>query len=242
MILYPAIDLRHGKCVRLQQGRFDRETVYADDPIVVAGNFAGAGATWLHIVDLDGTKDGTAAQSDLVRRIAAAAPLKVQTGGGIRSEALIQGHLDAGIARIVIGSLALTNPGLATGWLSRFGADRIVLALDVKAGDDGDWHVATHGWQTDSRQTLFAVLDGYAGVGLQHLLCTDIGRDGTLKGPSLALYQEIRSRYPNIQLQASGGVASLEDLRALRQTGVAGAVVGRALYEGKFTLDAALAL
>ncbi|MGH6962237.1 MAG: HisA/HisF-related TIM barrel protein, partial [Dongiaceae bacterium] len=186
MILYPAIDLRHGKCVRLHQGRFDRETVYANDPIIVAGEFAGAGAAWLHVVDLDGAKDGTAAQSELIRRIAAATPLKVQTGGGIRSEALIQDHLDAGIARVVIGSLALTNPGLATAWLGRFGADRIVLALDVKAGEDGAWHVATHGWQTDSRRTLFAVLDNYAEAGLRHLLCTDIGRDGTLTGPSLA--------------------------------------------------------
>jgi len=241
MIVYPAIDLRQGKCIRLQQGRFDQATTYADDPLAVARGFAEAGATWLHVVDLDGAKDGNAAQSDLILRIAAESGLKVQTGGGIRSEAQIRAYLDGGVARVVIGSLALTNPGLVSAWLRDFGRDRIVLALDVKPVDDGSWHVATHGWQKDSGRTLAAVIDDFGPAALRHLLCTDVARDGLLAGPNVALYREIRAAYPALELQASGGVASLDDLVTLKATGAAGVVVGKALYERRFTMAEALA-
>jgi phosphoribosylformimino-5-aminoimidazole carboxamide ribotide isomerase len=240
MIIYPAIDLRHGRCVRLSQGRFNQVTTYAGDPLTVARDFAAAGAAWLHVVDLDGAKDGNAAQTDLVRRIAADSGLKVQTGGGIRSEDQISGHLDAGIARVVIGSLALTNPGLVATWLDRFGRDRIVLALDVKSEEDR-WHVTTHGWQKDSGKTLFEVIDEYGAAYLRHLLCTDVARDGLLGGPNVALYCEIHARYPKLAVQASGGVAGIADLAALKKAGAAGAVVGKALYEGRVTLAEALA-
>ena len=241
MIVYPAIDLRQGKCVRLQQGRFDQVTTYADDPLAVARAYAAEGAAWLHVVDLDGAKDGNAAQTDLILRIAAEVGLKVQTGGGIRSEKQIQAYLDGGVARVVIGSLALTNPGLVGAWLGEFGRDRIVLALDVRPAEDGSWHVATHGWQKDSGKTLTAVIDEFGVASLRHLLCTDVARDGLLAGPNLALYQEIRSAYPGLELQASGGVASLDDLQVLKAAGVAGVVVGKALYEKRFTLAEALA-
>ena len=240
MIVYPAIDLRHGRCVRLSQGRFNQVTTYSGDPLTVARDFAAAGAAWLHVVDLDGAKDGNAAQTDLIRRIAADSGLKVQTGGGIRSEDQISGHLDAGIARVVIGSLALTNPGLVATWLDRFGRDRIVLALDVKSEEDR-WHVTTHGWQKDSGKTLFEVIDEYGAAYLRHLLCTDVARDGLLGGPNVALYREIHVRYPKLAVQASGGVAGIADLAALREAGAAGAVVGKALYEGRLTLAEALA-
>jgi phosphoribosylformimino-5-aminoimidazole carboxamide ribotide isomerase len=241
MIIYPAIDLRQGKCVRLRQGRFDQSTTYADDPIAVARAYADAGAEWLHVVDLDGAKDGSAAQPALIRRIAAEAGLKLQTGGGIRSEAQISGYLEGGIERVVIGSLALTNPGLVASWLDRFGRARIALALDVKPAGAGDWHVASHGWQKDSGRSLFAVIDEYGAENLEHLLCTDVDRDGLLGGPNLDLYREVRGRHPDLAVQASGGVASLTDLAALRQVGVAGAVIGKALYENRFTLAEALA-
>jgi len=239
VIVYPAIDLRQGKCVRLSQGRFDRATTYADDPLTVARDFAAAGATWLHVIDLDGAKDGNAAQTELIKRITADSGLKVQTGGGIRSEDQIHAYLECGIARVVIGSLALTNPGLVATWLDRFGRDRVVLALDVKP-DNGGWRVTTHGWQKDSGKTLFDVIDEYGAAYLRHLLCTDVARDGLLAGPNLALYREIHARHPKLAVQASGGVASLADLAALKEAGAAGAVVGRALYEGKFTLVEAL--
>ena len=241
MIVYPAIDLRQGKCVRLQQGRFDQVTTYADDPVAVARTYAAEGAAWLHVVDLDGAKDGNAAQTDLILRIAAESGLKVQTGGGIRSEKQIRACLDGGVARVVIGSLALTNPGLVGAWLGEFGREHIVLALDVRPAEDGSWHVATHGWQKDSGKTLAAVVDDYGAASLHHLLCTDVARDGLLGGPNLGLYQQIRAAYPGLDLQASGGVASLDDLAALKAAGVAGVVVGKALYERRFSLAAALA-
>jgi phosphoribosylformimino-5-aminoimidazole carboxamide ribotide isomerase len=240
MIVYPAIDLRHGKCVRLSQGRFDWTTTYSDDPLAVARDFAAAGADWLHVVDLDGAKDGNAAQTELIRRIAAESGLKVQTGGGIRSEDQIHACLDGGIARVVIGSLALTNPSLVATWLDRFGRDRVVLALDVKPDNRG-WHVTTHGWQKDSGKTLFEVIDEYGAAYLRHLLCTDVARDGLLTGPNIALYREIHALYPKLAVQASGGVSSLDDLRALKAAGAAGAVVGKALYERRLTLAEALA-
>jgi phosphoribosylformimino-5-aminoimidazole carboxamide ribotide isomerase len=240
MIVYPAIDLRHGRCVRLRQGRFDQATTYAADPVAVARDFAAAGATWLHVVDLDGAKDGNVAQAELITRIAAESGLKVQTGGGIRSEAQIEACFAGGIARVVIGSLALTNPGLVAAWLDRFGRERIVLALDVKPAD-GVWYVASHGWQKVSGKTLFDVIDGYGAGYLGHLLCTDVARDGLLAGPNVALYREIVARCPKLAVQASGGVASLADLAALKDTGVAAAVVGKALYEGRFTLAEASA-
>jgi phosphoribosylformimino-5-aminoimidazole carboxamide ribotide isomerase len=242
MILYPAIDLRQGKCVRLNQGRFDQATTYADDPLVVASAFAAAGAGWLHVVDLDGAKDGNAAQTDLIKRIAASSGLKVQTGGGIRSEVQIDAYLSGGIARVVIGSLALTNPGLVANWLDRFGRERIVLALDVKPAEGGSWHVATHGWQKDSGKSLFDVIDEYGAEYMRHVLCTDVSRDGLLGGPNLGLYKELKQRHPKLQVQASGGVGSLGDLRALRDAAVDGAVVGKALYEKRVKLEEALAL
>lgn len=241
MIVYPAIDLRHGKCVRLSQGRFDQATTYADDPVVVARDFAAAGASWLHVVDLDGAKDGNAAQMKLVLRIAAESGLKVQTGGGIRSEAQIEACFAGGIARVVVGSLALTNPGLVATWLDRFGRDRIVLALDVRPAEDGSWPVATHGWQKESGKTLFDVIDEYGAAYMRHVLCTDVSRDGLLAGPNLDLYRALTQRYQKLRVQASGGVASVDDLARLKATGVAGAVVGKALYEGKVALAEALA-
>ena len=241
MILYPAIDLRQGKCVRLSQGRFDQATTYADEPVAVARGFAAAGASWLHVVDLDGAKDGNAAQTKLVLRIAAESGLKVQSGGGIRSEAQIEACLAGGVSRVVIGSLALTNPGLVATWLDRFGRERIVLALDIKPADDGSWPVATHGWQKESSKTLFEVIDEYGAAYMRHVLCTDVSRDGLLSGPNLDLYCALTQRYPKLQIQASGGVASVENLKRLKATGVAGVVVGKALYEGKVSLAEALA-
>ena len=240
MIVYPAIDLRHGKCVRLAQGRFDRQTVYSDDPVEVARGFAAAGAGWLHVVDLDGAKHGSAAQGELIRRIAGESGLKVQTGGGIRTEQQIRAQLDGGIARVVIGSLATGNPELVKAWLDRFGRDRIVLALDVTANDAGEFRVATQGWQANSGQSLFAVIDGY-GAACRHLLCTDIARDGLLAGANTQLYRTLKRRYPDLAVQASGGVAALADLAALGTAGVDGVVIGKALYEGRFTLAEALA-
>ena len=241
MIVYPAIDLRGGRCVRLSEGNFDTETVYGTDPLAVARGFAAAGATWLHVVDLDGAKDPAKRQTALVHLLARDSGLKLQTGGGIRDVTHVESLLAAGATRVIVGSLAVRDPALVRGWLSLFGPEKIVLALDVRLDAAGTPVVALSGWQASSGQALDAVLAGFVPAGLVHVLCTDISRDGLLQGPNFALYADLGARYPALQIQASGGVASLDDLRRLRTQGSGGAITGRALYERKFTLQEALA-
>ena len=241
MIIYPAIDLRGGRVVRLTEGKFDQEKTYGDDPLAVAREFAAAGATWLHVVDLDGAKDPAKRQTSLVQKLAGASGLHVQTGGGIRDESQIAALLAAGAQRVIVGSLAARQPDLVRGWLKQFGPDQIILAPDVRLEADGTPRVAAAGWQESTGLALDDFLAGYLPAGLSHILCTDISRDGKLSGPNSALYAQLVKKFPTLQIQASGGVSSLDDLRALQTTGSAGAIVGRALYDKKFTLKEALA-
>ncbi len=241
MIIYPAIDLRGGRVVRLTEGRFDQEKTYGDDPLAVAKGFAADGAQWLHVVDLDGAKDPARRQTPLVERLARESGLQVQTGGGIRDAAQVGALLAAGAQRVIVGSLAVRSPDLVAGWLKEFGNNRIVLALDVVLDAAGVPRLAVAGWQETSNVTLDDLLRFFLPHGLRHVLCTDISRDGKLTGPNAALYASLVKKFPSLQLQASGGVSSLDDLRALRATGAAGAIVGRALYENRFTLKEALA-
>ncbi len=240
MIIYPAIDLRGGRVVRLTEGRFDQEKSYGDDPVAVARGFAAAGATWLHVVDLDGAKDPAKRQTPLVEKLARESGLRVQTGGGIRDEAQIDALLAAGVQRVIVGSLAVKEPDRVRGWLKQFGAQRIVLSPDVRLDVAGTPRVAAAGWQETTGLALDDLLQSYLAAGLVHILCTDISRDGKLTGPNTALYAELVKKFPSLQIQASGGVSSLEDLWALQKTGATGAIVGRALYENKFTLKEAL--
>jgi len=241
MIIYPAIDLRGGRVVRLTEGKFDQEKTYGDDPLAVARGFAAAGAAWLHVVDLDGAKDPAKRQTALVEKLARDSGLRVQTGGGIRDEAQVAALLAAGAQRVIVGSLAVKQPELVRGWLKKFGADRIILSPDVRLDAAGTPRIAAAGWQESTGVALDDFLRDYLAAGLVHVLCTDISRDGKLVGPNTALYAQLAKIFPALQIQASGGVASLDDLRALRGTGAAGAIVGRALYENKFTLKEALA-
>lgn len=241
MIIYPAIDLRGGRVVRLTEGRFDQEKSYGDDPLAVAQDFAAGGATWLHVVDLDGAKDPTQRQTALVEKIVQGSGLRVQTGGGIRDESQVAALLAAGVQRVIVGSLAVKQPELVRGWFKRFGAEKIVLSPDVRLNAAGTPYIATAGWQESTDVKLDEFLDGYLPDGLVHILCTDISRDGKLTGPNTALYAQLVSKFPALQIQASGGVSSLEDLLGLKITGSAGVIVGRALYEKKFTLKEALA-
>lgn len=240
MIIYPAIDLRGGRVVRLTEGRFDQEKSYGDDPLAVAKDFAAAGATWLHVVDLDGAKDPTKRQTALVEKLARSSGLRVQTGGGIRDEAQITALLAAGAQRVIVGSLAAKQPELVRGWLKQFGSEGIILSPDVRLDANGTPRVAAAGWQESTGLALDDFLNGYLSAGLVHILCTDISRDGKLTGPNTALYTQLVKKFPSLQIQASGGVSSLDDLRGLQTTGAAGAIVGRALYEKKFTLQEAL--
>lgn len=239
MLIVPAIDLRGGACVRLYQGRFDAVTDYGD-PFKRLRAFADAGATWVHIVDLDGAKQGAPAQSELIARLAAETGLNVQCGGGVRSRAHAEALLEAGAARVVVGSLAVRDPATVREWIGAFGPDRLCLALDVRARGE-DWEVVADGWTAGAGRTLSEILAEYQAPAL-HALVTDISRDGALTGPNLALMQTIRAQRPDIRLQASGGVSSLDDLSALRAAGASAAIVGRALYEHRFTLESALAL
>ena len=241
MLIYPAIDLRGGRVVRLTEGKFDQEKTYGDDPLAVARGFATAGATWLHVVDLDGAKDPTKRQTALVETLARGSGLRVQTGGGIREAAQIDALLTAGARRVIVGSVAAKQPKLVRRWLKQFGPEQIILAPDVRLDADGIPRVAAAGWQESTGLALDDFLDGFMADGLIHILCTDISRDGKLTGPNSALYAGLVEKYLMIQVQASGGVSSLNDLRTLRTTGSAGAIVGRALYEKKFTLQEALA-
>ncbi len=241
MIIYPAIDLRGGRVVRLTEGKFDQEKSYGDDPLAVAQDFAAAGATWLHVVDLDGAKDPAKRQTALVEKIARGSGLRMQTGGGIRDESQIAALLAAGAQRVIVGSLAVRQPDLVLNWLMSFGPEKIILSPDVRIGADGIPRIAAAGWQETTGVALDDFLTGYLAVGLKHILCTDISRDGKLTGPNSALYAQLVKKFPSLQIQASGGVASLDDLRGLQATGSAGAIVGRALYEKKFTLQEALA-
>ncbi len=241
MIVYPAIDLRGGRVVRLTEGKFDQEKTYGDDPLLVARGFAAAGATWLHVVDLDGAKDPAQRQTALLQKLAGESGLLVQTGGGIREVTQIDALLSAGAERVIVGSLAVKEPARVREWLGRFGGERIILAPDVRLDASGIPRIAAAGWQESTGVALDDFLTGYLPAGLRHILCTDISRDGKLTGPNTALYAGLINRFPTLQIQASGGVAALSDLPPLRAAGAAGVIVGRALYEKKFTLQEALA-
>ncbi|MCA1749430.1 MAG: 1-(5-phosphoribosyl)-5-[(5-phosphoribosylamino)methylideneamino]imidazole-4-carboxamide isomerase [Parasphingopyxis sp.] len=237
MIVYPAIDLMGGRCVRLAQGRFESATAYSDDPEQAMRDFADKGAEWVHIVDLDGARAGAPIQHERIAALAAEAPLRVQLAGGFRTRAQIAAMIDAGIDRVVVGTLAVTEPDMVRSLIAEYGADRITLALDVTL-EGGEPRVATSGWLRGSKRSLWDVAGEYPEA--RHLLVTDISRDGMLGGPNIALASETVRRFPHLALQASGGVASLEDVAALVPTGAAGVIIGKALWEGRFTLEEAL--
>mgnify|MGYP001627421040 CR=1 FL=1 len=239
MLIYPAIDLKDGRCVRLEQGRFDAVTGYDDDPVARARAFEADGARWIHVVDLDGAKAGAPVQHALVGEIARAVGARVQTGGGVREKAHVAALLEAGAAAVVVGSAAVSRPDEVRDWIATFGADRVTLAMDVKPAGE-DFEVAVHGWQAGSGVSLWAALDAFPVGTAERLLVTDVSRDGMLVGPNLDLLAAIRRRRPDLRLQASGGVRGLEDLAAARALGCDGAIVGKALYEGLIDLKAAV--
>jgi phosphoribosylformimino-5-aminoimidazole carboxamide ribotide isomerase len=237
---YPAIDVRDGRVVRLQQGDYDRETRYADDPLALAMRYADAGARWLHLVDLDAARAGGYTLAPLLRKIADDGRLQVQTGGGVRDEAAVSMMLEHGASRVVIGSLAVRDPALVESWLQRYGAERITIALDTRQDEVGVWQLPIHGWTERAELDLDACLRRYRDAGARHLLCTDIARDGMMRGPNIDLYRMIVARGEGFALQASGGVRDVADIVMAREAGCAGAVLGRALLEGGLAIEDAL--
>ena len=239
--VYPALDIRDGRVVRLLQGDYARETRYGDDVLPRAQAFADAGAQWMHLVDLDAAKAGGYTLAALLGQISRQTGLQVQTGGGVRSREDVARILDAGAARVVVGSLAVRDSATVIGWLQEFGTDRLTIALDTRQDAAGVWQLPVHGWTETAKATLDQLATQYAQAGLQHLLCTDIARDGMLSGPNMGLYAHLRALAPQLQVQVSGGARNLADVAAAKAAGCAGIVLGKALLEGHLDLKDALA-
>jgi phosphoribosylformimino-5-aminoimidazole carboxamide ribotide isomerase len=239
MQIIPAIDLRGGKVVRLAQGDYARETRYPVEPAALAQDYAAAGAHWLHVVDLDGARSGAFENLRVIEAIAAS-NLEVQAGGGVRSESDVQRLFDAGVERVVIGSVAVRDPECVENWIARYGAERICIALDTRADATGWWTLPVKGWTEVAQCGLDELARRYARAGARHLLCTDIERDGMMAGPNFGLYAHLREIVADVAVQASGGVRGVDDLRLLRDGGAAGAILGRSLLEGRLTLAEAL--
>jgi phosphoribosylformimino-5-aminoimidazole carboxamide ribotide isomerase len=239
VLIYPAIDLKDGVCVRLLHGRFDQVTAYDEDPLSRLKAFEAAGASWVHVVDLDGARAGRPAQHELIGRLAASTPMRIQTGGGVREKADVERLLDAGAARVVIGSAAVRRPKAVREWIEALGPERICVAMDVRP-DAGAFRIVADGWASDTSFSLKAALDLYPEGALKHVLVTDVSRDGAMAGPNLDLIGTLAAARPDLRIQASGGVRDLADIAALGPSGAAGVIVGRAIYEGRIVLEEAI--
>lgn len=240
MTIIPAIDLLGGRCVRLLHGDYDKVTYYDVDPVELAQRYCDGGARQIHIVDLDGAKGNSDANLQIIEAIAAINNLSVQTGGGVRSREDVGRRLEAGVERVVTGSMTIKQPAEVATWLGHFGAGHLTLALDVRLDDDGVPRVATEGWREQSDVSLWDAvghINELSAQPIEHLLCTDIARDGAMTGPNVELYQTCLQKLPGIKLQASGGVRNVADAQTLASTGVAGMITGKALLENTLTLE-----
>ena len=230
--LIPAIDIIGGQCVRLTKGDYDQKTVYRDSPAEVAKEFEQIGFKRLHVVDLDGAKSKHIVNSEVLRRVTTDTHLVVDFGGGIKTDEDIEKAFAAGASMVTIGSIAVTDPDLFMGWLEKYGAEHIILGADVRHGK-----ISINGWKEDSAEDLLPFLKKYVDAGVKNVLCTEISKDGTLTGPAIELYQSIMAAYPGLHLIASGGVSSIDDIKALEAAGIPAVVFGKAIYEGKINLN-----
>ena len=233
MLILPAIDMIGGKAVRLYQGDYAQMTVYNDDPLAVAKEFEAAGAQWVHMVDLDGAKTGETPNLETVKRVAQKTKLRVEIGGGIRDLSTAERYLDAGVARVILGTAAVTNPGFAAEAAGRWG-ERVAVGVDIRDG-----FVAIRGWTEQSALDALSFCKQMQDAGVGMLICTDISRDGAMRGTNRELYRDLAERL-NLQIVASGGVSSLEDVRALRALELYGAIIGKAYYTGAIDLKEAI--
>jgi phosphoribosylformimino-5-aminoimidazole carboxamide ribotide isomerase len=231
MDIIPAIDIIEGKCVRLSKGDFKRKTVYRASPMEMARELQDAGIKRLHLVDLDGAKAKKVINLKVLRDISRKTNLEVDFGGGVQSREDLLKVFEAGAKQVTGGSIAVNNPDLFEGWLNEFGSEKIILGADVANGK-----IAISGWQEQSNWTIEDFLDYYLQKGVRQVICTDVSKDGLLQGPAVGLYRKLAKAYPELSIIASGGVGVLQDLKDLKSTGVAGAIVGKAIYEGKITL------
>lgn len=229
--LIPAIDIINGQCVRLTKGDYSQMTVYSDSPSHVAQKFEQTGFHRLHVVDLDGAKSRHIVNDQVLREITQATQLTVDFGGGIKTDNDIRKAFDAGASMVTIGSIAVQQPELCMEWIERYGSERIILGADVRNGK-----ISINGWKEDSDEDLLPFLKGFVESGICNVLCTEISKDGTLQGPAIELYQRVMDDYPDLHLIASGGVSSIEDIRALNEAGIPAVVFGKAIYEGKIDI------
>lgn len=235
-----SVDLIEGTVVRLQQGDYERKTRYSVDPLEQLTRYQSDAAQRLHIVDLDGARNPSCRQTALIAHLVQELDVSVQVGGGIRSEEDVAALLKAGVARVVVGSVAVTDVLKVREWFKKFGGDRLVIALDCKTDAEGRAFVATNAWKNVSGVTVQEMIQGYRDSGLKHVLCTDVSKDGLLKGSNVTLYRELVQNNPDLCVQASGGIGSLEDVRDVARTGADGVIIGRALLEERFTVKEAV--
>lgn len=237
MRIIPAIDILNGACVRLSEGKYDTAKTYYANPVEVAQNWEGKGCQYLHVVDLDGAKGKGIQNGEIVREICDKTNLVIDFGGGVKTKADVEFVLSKGVKQVTVGSLAVKNPEEFKSWISEFGADKFILGADCRDGK-----IAVQGWTEETNLSVFDFIDYFSRQGINNVVCTDISKDGMLQGPSLDLYREILKRFPKLNLIASGGVSSLEDLKALEEIGCEGAIVGKAIYEGKIDINELFAL
>lgn len=229
--IIPAIDIIDGKCVRLTQGAYDTKKVYNEDPLEVAKAFEDCGLARLHVVDLDGAREGHIINYRTLEKIATATEMVIDFGGGLKHDEDLRIAFNSGAKMVTGGSIAVKDPDAFTKWLQRFGKEQIILGADAKDGK-----IAVSGWKEKTEKELIPFIRDYAEKGIDKVICTDISRDGMLQGPSLDLYKQIREAVPSVMLIASGGVGSLEDIEALQEAGVPAVIAGKAFYEGKIKL------
>ncbi|HEX5731403.1 MAG TPA: 1-(5-phosphoribosyl)-5-[(5-phosphoribosylamino)methylideneamino]imidazole-4-carboxamide isomerase [Blastocatellia bacterium] len=232
MRVIPAIDIFDGKCVRLREGDFSTRRVYEEDPLTAAMRFAEAGARWLHVVDLEGAKEGRVVNWSKLSAIMSLDKIAVQVGGGVRTMDDVSRLVALGARRIIVGSVAIRAPALFEEWLNRFGSERFCIAVDVMDGS-----LVSEGWQSKAETPLVDVVTKMEALGVKPFLCTDVMRDGTMRGPNIALYETLVRQFPSLEWIASGGVRTKDDLTALEKTNVTAVVVGKALYEGTVGMD-----
>lgn len=237
MKIIPAIDLKDGRCVRLYKGDFDNVTEYDANPAIVAQRFSTMGFDYLHIVDLDGARHGAQQNQKTVQAIKSATSMSIQLGGGIRNEETLEKWFSAGIARCVVGSVAVRNPEIVQKWIRTYSADRIVLGLDVRLDEFDVPRLATDGWTETTSTSLWEFVEKMHDSGMQHVLCTDVSRDGAMTGPNLDLYEEFVRRYPSVKLQASGGIRNIADLELAARIGATATITGRALLDGRISSE-----
>ena len=232
MEIIPAIDIIEGKCVRLSQGDYNTKKEYSANPLAMAQKYEEIGLSHIHIVDLEGAKNGQPVNLESLAQITNQTELFIDYGGGIKTEEDLQSVFEKGADQITAGSVAVKHRNRVEKWLERYGREKIILGADIKGEK-----IAVDGWQNQTEVNIFDFIDSYLEAGIQYVICTDISKDGMLEGPAVSLYTDLVDKYPDLDIIASGGVSSAEDLKKLKETGVKGTIVGKAIYEGKIDLE-----